>query len=149
MEGQQPYMIVGIAIVLFIALCWKFSGTETFVTPKSRAIPGYTGKIKHKRHIPTRSNVVEPKTTKKIIGPRPAQQIDLVQSPAIAHRGDGTIGKECHALCDEDGTCHSRAFFECLQRDPSRFGTIGRERNAYNSAFRRISYDTLISVPRT
>lgn len=148
MEKQRNYILIAAGIAFFAALCWTFSGQEMFVTPKDRERLAYTGKVKHTPRPVAPPEIIEPEELKSRIGPRPAQQITLVESPAIAHQHGGSVGRGCHRLCDPDGSCHSAEFYECLQTDPSRFGTTGRERNAYDPSFRRISYNTLTNARR-
>lgn len=147
MNNTQRYVIAATSVIFLVALCLWASSKESFVTPKHRQL---NGRAENKNpNIPASSFRQEPKLAPYFRDSRPAQHIDLVETPALAHSGGRMAAKECHALCDPDGTCHSRAFYECLQQDPSRFGTPGRERNAYDSEFRRVQYNALSPGPRT
>lgn len=139
-----PWLLSG------LLLWWLTSAArESFrlKSPQIHAIPQFSALAPAKpvnvNPSPTHSRKAGPQGLHTI---RTPTVTDLVMEPGIAHSAGlsgSAVGLTCSSLCDFDGTCHSAAFFDCIHADTSSYGRIGRERNTYDHAFRRMPYDQI------
>ena len=157
MNTQHLIVISGAAIIMAIftrqLLSSSNGSNESYITPHIKDVPGFGGIVgKHTVHtvLPVSSESQSVAYQEGKPNTRSASTTDLVMEPGILHHkinvSNPNVGTDCSVFCDPDGTCHSPAFFECLHKDTSRYGGIGRERTAYDNAFRRVQYNQMTSL---
>ena len=149
---QQTIMILLIAVLLGAGLLVvsmpKASAEEPFVTPQQPNIPGFKGVITPQVYHTLKREPPQPTHVAGQMDFKAPSYTDLIFRPGITPKNGlpKHIGKDCSFLCDPDGTCNSAAFYECLNVDSSRYGTIGRGRVAFNQNFESVLYNQTVSV---
>lgn len=151
--SQRAIAIFSVAVVvvlvfLFVCVHTTPNPDETFVTPQEPDIPGFKSVVTPQGcPIPKREPPQATHVTSRMDFKSPSRA-DMVFHPGITPNSglSRRVGRDCSYLCDPDGTCASAAFYECLNLDPSRYGTVGRGRVAFNQNFEATSYNQTVSV---